>query len=78
MILKILSFLFIFHTLLFANTSMTNDSIEKNSAEVVKAKSGIVKEEVEVSFGSESVVYMLVLTSLLGTFFLKDELADSI
>jgi hypothetical protein len=56
---------------------MTNDSIEKNSAEVVKAKSVIVKEEVEVSFGSQSIVYMLVLTSLLGTFFLKDELADS-
>ncbi len=77
MILRILSFLFVFHSLLFADTSIVEDSIQKNSGEVVKAKSGIVKEEVEVSFGSESVVYMLVLTSLLGTFFLKDELADS-
>jgi hypothetical protein len=78
MILRILSFLFVFHTLLFADNSIVENSIQINSSEVVKAKSAIVKEEVEVSFSSESVVYMLVLTSLLGTFFLKDELADSI
>ena len=78
MILKILSFLFVFHTLLFADTSTMEDSIQKNSTEVMKAKSVMVKEEVEVSFGSESVIYMLVLTSLLGTFFLKDELADTL
>jgi len=77
MILKILSFLFVFHTLLFADTSTMEDSIQKNSTEVVKAKSVMVKEEVEVSFGTESVIYMLILTSLLGTFFLKDELADT-
>ena len=77
MILRILGFLFVFHTLLFASTSITEDSIQRNSGEVVKSKSTIVQEEVEVSFGSESIVYMLVLTSLLGTFFLKDELADS-
>ena len=77
MILKILSFLFVFHTLLFADTSTMEDSIQKNSTEVMKAKSVMVKEEVEVSFGSESVIYMLVLTSLLGTFFIKDELADT-
>jgi len=77
MILKILSFLFVFHTLLFADTSTMEDSIQKNSTEVVKAKSVMVKEEIEVSFGTESVIYMLILTSLLGTFFLKDELADT-
>jgi hypothetical protein len=77
MILRILSFLFVFHTVLFADTSILERSIQKNSDDVVKAKSVIVKEEVEVSFGSKSIVYMLVLTSLLGTFFLKDELADS-
>jgi hypothetical protein len=76
MILKILAFLFIFHTLVFANTSTTDETIQVNSVEVVESKP-IVKEELEVSFGSESIVYMLVLTSLLGTFFLKDELADS-
>jgi hypothetical protein len=78
MILKILSFLFVFHTLLFANTSISDDAIKTNATEVVEPKSTIVKEELEVSFGSQSIVYMLVLTSLLGTFFLKDELADSV
>lgn len=77
MVLKILSFLFVFHTLLFADISVVEESLQINSSEVVKAKSVIVKEEVEVSFGGQSIVYMLVLTSLLGTFFLKDELADS-
>jgi len=78
MILKILGFLFVFHTLLFADTSMVKDSIKTDSSEVLKAKNTIVKEELEVSFGSQSIVYMLVLTSLLGSFLLKDELADSI
>jgi hypothetical protein len=78
MILRLLSFLFIFHTLLFADTSIANNSIEENCAEVVEAKNRIVKEELKVSFDSHSIVYMLVLTSLLGSFFLKDELADSI
>jgi hypothetical protein len=77
MILKILAFLFVFHTLLFAETSIVEDGTQKNSTEVVKSENIVATEEVEVSFGSESVVYMLVLTSLLGTFFLKDELADS-
>jgi len=77
MILKILGFLFVFHTLLFADISTIEDSVQVNSSEVVKVNRAIVKEEVEVSFSSQSVVYMLVLTSLLGTFFLKDELADS-
>ena len=77
MLLRILSFLFVFHTLLFADISIGEESIQKNSEEVVKAKHGIVQEEIEVSFGSESIVYMLVLTSLLGTFFLRDEWADS-
>ena len=78
MILRILSFLFVFHSLLFANTSIVNNSIEKNSGKVVEVKNTIVKEELEVSFGSQSIVYMFVLTSLLGSFFLKDEWADVI
>ncbi len=78
MLLKILGFLFVFHTFLFANGSMVEDSIQANSGEVVKAQSLIEKEEVEVSFGNQSIVYMFVLTSLLGTFFLKDELAESL
>lgn len=57
---------------------MVEDSIQANSGEVVKAQNLIEKEEVEVSFGNQSIVYMFVLTSLLGTFFLKDELAESL
>ena len=78
MILKILSFLFVFHTLLLADNTLLNESQKIESSDVVKAKSSVVvKEEVDVSFGNESVLYMLVLTSLLGSFFLRDELADS-
>lgn len=78
MILKILSFLFVFHTLLLADNTLLNESQKIESSKVVKAKSSVVvKEEVDVSFGNESVLYMLVLTSLLGSFFLRDELADS-
>jgi len=76
MILRILGSIFFFHILLFADVSNLDESIHENSSEVVKDKNVIIKEEVEVSFGSESMVYMLVLTSLLGSFFLKDELSD--
>ena len=76
MLLKILGFICVFHTFIFANGSMAEDSIQANSGEVVKSQS--IKEEVEVSFGNQSILYMFVLTSLLGTFFLRDELADSL
>ena len=75
MILKILGFLFVFHTLLFADSSLIEENRHINSSKIVKSKS---KDRVETSFGSQSIVYMLVLTSLLGSFLLKDELADSI
>jgi len=75
MILKILGLLFIFHTLLFADTSLIEENRQISSSTIEQAKS---KDQVATSFSSQSIVYMMVLTSLLGIFFLKDDLSDSI
>ena len=80
--LKLLSFLLVFHTSLFASVSSTDEMVEAKSSyhsqaeEVLDSKN---MEEVSLdSFGNMSMMLMMVLTSLLGTFFVKDEFGGSL
>jgi hypothetical protein len=82
MILKIVSFVLFFHTTLFANTSYSEDSYIKsvysseyqNISTHTTLKNSSNNIEVSLnSFGSMSVIIMLILTSLLGAFFVRDE-----
>jgi len=82
MILKIVSFILFFHTPLFANSNYSEDTYVKsayNSEYQYKSTPTVVKNNsnnIEVSlnsFGSMSVIIMLILTSLLGAFFVRDE-----
>lgn len=84
-VFKILSLLFILHTTLFAGNTYDEGSMQINSSYIseVKSEQGIAmnvgtQEHVEValdSFGSMSMTIMLLLTSLLGAFFVRDEFA---
>ena len=82
-IVKIVSLVLFFHTTLFANTSYSENSYimsAYNSDHSHQSRSSILHQEnskdIEVSlnsFGSMSVIIMLILTSLLGAFFVRDE-----
>jgi len=82
MILKIVSFILFFHTALFANTSYSEDTYvesayssehqHKSTSTEVKSSSNNIEVSLN-SFGSMSVIIMLILTSLLGAFFVRDE-----
>jgi len=84
MILKVVGFLLVFHTTLFADSSQMEESLQGKCAYIstIEEKSGglqhgIVQEKVEVAFDNISMMLMLVLTSILGLFFVKDEFSDA-
>jgi len=87
MILKIVSFVLFFHTALFANTSYSEDSYIRsvysseyqNISTPTTLKNSSNNIEVSLnSFGSMSVIIMLILTSLLGAFFVRDEFSGAL
>jgi len=87
MILKIVSLILFFNTALFANTNYSEDSYIKsiynseyqNISTPTTLKSNSNNIEVSLnSFGSMSVIIMLILTSLLGAFFVRDEFSGAL
>jgi hypothetical protein len=82
MIIKIVSLVLFFHTALFADTIYSEESYidtAYSSQYAHQANSSVAEESsnnIEISlnsFGSMSVIIMLILTSILGTFFVRDE-----
>jgi len=87
MILKIVSLVLFFNTALFANTSYSKDTYIKsvhsreyhNVSAPTTVKNNLNNIEVSLnSFGSMSVIIMLILTSLLGAFFVRDEFSGAL
>ena len=82
-ILKIVSFIILFQTTLFGSTAYINEnsyttstyvSESANEATSILNVGSLENREVALdSFGSISVMIMLVLTSILGAFFVRDE-----
>jgi len=84
LIVKLAVLLLAFHTTLFAGSSQVVKSLEgqSNYSSRVEEKSGgvengITQKKVEVSFNHTSMILMLLFTSLLGTFLVKDELGNT-
>lgn len=77
-ILLIVSLLLFFNTLLSANISQSEKSYQMNTEKSESYSAPLENSNnMEVSlnsFGSMSVIIMLILTSLLGAFFVRDEL----
>ncbi len=79
LLLKIFGFLVLFQTTLFAENiyQVSNSDTTSVDSQVVSSSVNKEKEEVETvaldSFGGTGVVLMILLTSLLGAFFVKDE-----
>ena len=79
-VLFILGFFLIFHTTLFANSSYLEMKSSINNiymSELTgeeKATVGQSNLEVSLDFGDGSMIIVLILTSLLGVFFVRDEL----
>ena len=82
MLATIVSLVLFFHTALFADTSYSENSYimsAYNSDYSHQSSSSIIQHnsnDIEVSlnsFGGISVIIMLILTSLLGSFFVRDE-----
>ncbi len=76
-VFKIVGFLILFHSTLFAN-SATGESVELAKVQLEsKSIDKDPKQEVSTvsldSFGSTGMVIMIILSSLLGAFFVKDE-----
>ena len=81
MILFIVSLVLFFHTTLFADSTYSEESYIKSaySSDYVAVSASTVSANIEVSlnsFGSISVMIMLILTSLLGAFFVRDEFSE--
>ncbi|MBU1667520.1 hypothetical protein KKC13_03820 [bacterium] len=83
MVLKVLSLLFIFHTTLLAGNTYDQGSKHMSSgcASELMGEDGSVgtQEQAEIvmnCFGGMSMTIMLLLTSLLGAFFIRDEFAS--
>ena len=82
MILKIVSLVLFFHTALFADTSYSENSYitsaysseysHQSSSSILQHSSNNIEVSLN-SFGSMSVIIMLILTSILGAFFVRDE-----
>lgn len=80
MLLKVLSLLFIFHTILFAEDTYDQGSLHMDSGCVmeVKTQDSTVRTHGKVKiamngFGGMSMTIMVLLTSLLGAFFMRNE-----
>jgi hypothetical protein len=78
-ILKVAILILFFQTILFANTGSICQNSYSSSELISKAtllQNTGNSENIEISldsFGSMSMIIMLILTSLVGTFFVKDE-----
>lgn len=82
-ILKIVSFITIFQATLFGSTTYSNENSYTTSSYVSESANegtsilnvgSIENREVALdSFGSISIMIILVLTSILGAFFVRDE-----
>jgi hypothetical protein len=80
-ILLVISFVVLFHTTLWADSVYSEESYIKSaySSDAVSVSTSSSSPKVEISlnsFGSISVMIMLVLTSLLGAFFVRDEFSN--
>jgi len=79
MILKIFGFWIFFHTALFADTTINTHQSTISSTQYQTNQRRKVSETEEMtsisldSFGSTGMVLMLILSSLLGAFFVRDE-----
>ena len=87
MILKIVSLILFLNITLFANTnyseeiyikSMYNSEYQNISTPTTLKKNSNNIEVSLNSFGSMSVIIMLILTSLLGAFFVRDEFSGAL
>ncbi len=80
LLLKIFGFLILFQTILFSENPyhISNSDTTLVNSKQVNSSVNKEKEEVEKvaldSFGGTGVVLMILFTSLLGAFFVKDEL----
>ena len=76
--LKIFGFLLLFTNLMFANNEYTVPSSSSYMA-VSQSMTAISNDAVEVSldsFGTTSMIVMVILSSLLGLFFVRDEFSS--
>jgi len=80
-LLKIVTIILFFNTLLFANSM--NES-ERITAQPLHTSVSTTSEKIETtevsldSFGTLGILLMVVLSSLLGAFFMKDELSNTL
>ena len=77
-VLLIMSFFLMFQTTLFAGVSYMElqSSIESTYISEEKSNTSTANTEVELdSFGGGSMTIVLILTSILGVFFVRDELS---
>ena len=83
-LLKIFGFLILFQTTLFSENiyHISNSDTALVNSKQLDSSVSKEKEEVETvaldSFGGTGVVLMILFTSLLGTFFVRDELSGLI
>jgi hypothetical protein len=79
MIFKVLGFWIFFHSALLADSTLTahQRSITSNRTQSTQESKGKESQEMTSisldSFGSTGIVLMLILSSLLGAFFVRDE-----
>ena len=84
LLLKIFGFLIIFQTTLFSENiyHVSNSDTTSVNSKVVNSSVNKERGEVETvaldSFGGTGVVLMILFTSLLGAFFVRDELSEFI
>lgn len=75
---NILILLFAFNLVLVANSTVDNPSYIPSSVESGEVTQGIETVEIGLnSFGTLGIIIMVALSSLLGAFFMKDELSDA-
>lgn len=77
-ILNIMILLFTFNVTLLGSTAIESPSSMDSALESSQATQSIKTVEVSLdSFGTIGIVLMIALSSLLGLFFMKDELSES-
>ena len=82
LLLKIFGFLILFQTTLFSENIYHVSNSDSTSVNLQVVNSSVNKENEEVemvaldSFGGTGVVLMIIFTSLLGVFFVRDEFSE--
>jgi len=80
-LLKIVTLILFLNTLLLANSADTKEGIQAQSLNTSVSNILETEETEEValdSFGSLGIILMVVLSSLLGAFFVRDEFAKGL